>query len=237
MRKPPRFIINLLSWLLGLANSSPPGARRWEFYQIKAKLLQRFGSGNEQSLFGLRPEMDLQHIRKPCFNCDGTGIYRDFDKEPCRKCSGTGTFDEFWVFLERWHLGSRVFHIPLERVREKPERAVTIEGLIRHESAGRSAKEARLWLYLLFDRDLFRWEMMHGMVTMGFAWHPLISIQQEISRVRAAARVCHRGLFEQQKCWHCEKIKRMWHYTRNYAICKQCCREVYGAGNAEEVPF
>jgi hypothetical protein len=142
-------INRLLSWLLMSANTDPGILRRDEFYAIKERLLMRYGTiqGTE-----------IQHIKKDCFTCDGTGEYEP--EVDCYKCWGTGVYQEFWVKLISWDWNGYSFHQPVER-KHKPFLSedgshvpITHEGYITklHHWA---ANESRLWLFLLFDRKTF----------------------------------------------------------------------------------
>ena len=60
----------VLAKLLHIANSDPPITRKKEFYEIKDAILKKHGT-----LVGHQ----VQHIKKPCRACGGTGIFRGYD--------------------------------------------------------------------------------------------------------------------------------------------------------------
>lgn len=156
------FICYILGELLFLANSDPPLPQKRAFYSMKNTILERWASV---------VEVDLQHIVKPCYYCNGTGwvtrnkygaddvLYARF--EVCPRCGRTGKYDEFWVYLFRYRLGGHEFHSPFLRTR-LPVEAVSIsgakiEGYITHSHPSYYlSAEAFYWLALMFDFDLFR---------------------------------------------------------------------------------
>jgi len=126
----------ILIRLLRLANSSPPVARREEFYALKDRLLRRYAT---------RDGYHVQEIRKECWGCEGSGSYGD---RACSKCDGTGVFDHFFVRLEVYRWRGYTFHRPVER-RCRPTAAPDIRGYVQHAQRGPWAAEATLWLCLL----------------------------------------------------------------------------------------
>lgn len=154
------YLLNLLGDVLHIANSRPPLIRQREFYALKDKLLQRYGTSDG---------FDVQHIKKECWSCDGTGkAYRDafvFGQwrsvyvGKCFRCNN-GVYHEFWVRLERYRLGRHTFHIPKERTSADPGLVMQhpmIEGYIRHHDyPGHLPLEAAFWLFLVFEPAVFR---------------------------------------------------------------------------------
>lgn len=165
--------------LLALANAGEYTGKREYFYPFKDRFLRRYG---EQDGY------DLQQIQKACWQCDGTGKYvsrcqkcryeggcyrcewfeEDFDDEYgrkngyCFKCGGSGWYVNKTIWLERWRIGGRVFHIPT--VAEKlpflcPPPANVYEGVIKHPPADNyKARRAAALLIALFDLGIaFKW--------------------------------------------------------------------------------
>jgi hypothetical protein len=152
-------LIRVLTWLLVRANAKPPHSHREPFYQLKDRLLHRFGR-----LIGT----EWQHIRKTCWSCDD-GVRDDGDS--CWKCGGTGIYQQTWVLLQRWEIGGAIFHRPVRRTPLDPHGVVTIHGYITHPEYRADTTEALLWLALLFDRRLF-WGVLRGGYLLDWSWHP-----------------------------------------------------------------
>ena len=130
----------LICWLLDVANDRPPTLARTAFYDIKAKLLQRYAEPDG---------FDVQHIVKDCWNCYGA-------PDGCYRCAD-GIYDQFWVVLNRWRWYGHVFHTPGQRVRGEPPGVVKIRGYIQHRTPRfYLAAEAWYWLALVYDRAAFR---------------------------------------------------------------------------------
>jgi hypothetical protein len=165
-------VMAFLSWLLQRANAKPPAMAREAFFAMKDRLLRRYGQA---------VGTDLQHIALKCWSCDGSGTY-DHSGQTCFKCEGTGTYREFWVMLQRYRLGSRVFHRPLGKSIIRPSARPTIEGHVRHpERFKRWARPAQLALALLFDWSLFR--VLLPSLRPRWVW---------VWKVRLAPKRCHR---------------------------------------------
>ena len=148
----------LLGYLLHLANRSVSIISREGFYNLKKKLLQKYGTFDS---------VEMQHIKKECYSCKN-GVFISKWKEPqtCWACCGTGIYTEFWTRLEKHKLGNYYFHTPTERFlrhQYKPiegDKTISIEGLIEHTKPKYNlAREATLWLYLFFDFKLFKKEI------------------------------------------------------------------------------
>lgn len=157
----------ILGALLQSANSHPPVLAKGDFYRLKDRILRRYGE---------LVRHDLQHIKKPCWGCNGTGTFTGCDNgwswvecppTPCLRCGATGVYSEFWTVLEVWRLGGRHFHRPLFRTHNEQDPRLVhfasgllfddgrrIEGYIEHKPH-RHAAEAAYILALLFDRPLF----------------------------------------------------------------------------------
>jgi len=151
----------VLGELLHLSNSQPPFHWRIEFYRLKDDILSRHGTVTD---------MDVQHIRKECFNCAGSGRIDQtvvlfgqpwqHKGRVCWKCGGTGKYEEFWVHLMRYKLGRHEFHIPVKKIYSAEDvgwvSGQKIEGYICHQPPKHYlAHEAAYWLALLFDLNLF----------------------------------------------------------------------------------
>lgn len=148
----------IIGLFLHVANSSPPFLYRQEFYKLKERLLGKYGT-----FLGY----ELQHIKKICWTCGGTGIYQHngYD-EDCRRCIN-GVYEEFWVVLRKYSISKYQFHIPEKKIYANwgmttwvdlvcmYHTPVTIEGYIQHRSYGHLSDECFYWLALLFDLKLF----------------------------------------------------------------------------------
>ncbi|MDE2010253.1 MAG: hypothetical protein KGJ09_09290 [Candidatus Omnitrophica bacterium] len=212
-------IRKLLARLLHLANSDPPFNRR-EFYNLKDRLLRKYGTFHGH---------DLQIITKECW---GERHYfdddsYDFVQEPCgpqcRRCGGTGIFDQRWVRLERWQWGKYLFHIPAGDTRKKPDSPPEswIKGVIKHQDYGRLSNEACLWLYLLCGEwDLF-WRTMKGSCCCGWYLWPLLNLQ------RLTMNLCMR--LRWKMCGCCGRRFPTW------GIGWQWCRKC--RNKPQEIPF
>lgn len=157
-----KHLLNLLGEVLHCANSRPPDIKERQFYALKDRLLQRYGTGDG---------FDVQHIKQDCWDCDGTGkLYAEYMHlghltsiyvGKCKRCTD-GIYRQFWVRLERYRLGRHVFHTPKERYYNDPGLTMQrplIDGYIRHHNyPGHLPLEAAFWLFLAFEPRLF-WQM------------------------------------------------------------------------------
>ncbi len=143
----------MLARLLHIANSSPLDKER--FYAMKSRILHRFAS---------KDGTDLQELPgKPCWSCDGTGIFTHIysgDEDECHKCYGDGWFKRpCYVTLQRWRMGRFVFHEPIDRCWGRPpvglKQTKTIKGYVEHRRYSyRQVRWATLLLALCFDWPL-----------------------------------------------------------------------------------
>lgn len=208
----------LLSYLLWLANSDPPYCHRERFYAMKTRILRRYAT---------REGTDLQEIPgKKCWGPYQSGCLG----RRCRRCEGTGWYAfPFWVKLERWRLGSRLFHIPGSRQYQRPDGLVGIVGRIEHQHVDHwSAREAALWLALAFDRGLF-WRMCATSCPCGWTGRPLCTLGQILFHVRGLVR---RWIPRRCRCGRLYIREHSWQY------CRRCAPDV--APDTEdlgEVPF
>jgi hypothetical protein len=172
----------ILGCLLHYANRyiSFPNQRE-EFYKLKTKLLHKYGT---------KITTEIQHIKKECYQCDGTGIFKCNWKndEPCWRCS-KGVYKEFWTRLDKYKLGKFYFHNPVERMYHyaplfEGEALPIIEGYIEHKTPKyRIGRECLLWLFLLFAPKIFIKEIC----TIGSPhnkWTPLVILGNIIFNIR-----------------------------------------------------
>jgi hypothetical protein len=194
-------IAHFLSYFLWLANSNPP-LRKERFYAIKDTILRRWGT---------RDGDDWQQITHECWRCEGSGESPYDEDEPCERCDGSGIWDRFYVRLERWRLGSRIFHRPAGRVYKRPE-TITFVGPVQHRDVGFASEEAALWLALVFDRRYFRWLLTSG-TYRGWYAYPLLNAQRVVYR---AAR-SYSAIVEYWKHRTCSNCV-------GWYICRECRR-------------
>lgn len=143
--------LHRLAVVLKHANAQPPFANdaRADFYRLKEAILRTHGK-----IVG----EDVQHIRKVCWGCGGSGWIEEHSysmpSDDCDKCRGTGVYSERWIVLERWEMAGLIFHRP---VGSTEKRTATIEGLITHRRTRLSFAAQRVlamvlrpqyWLYL-----------------------------------------------------------------------------------------
>lgn len=118
-----------------------------DFYRIKDRLLTEFGE---------RVGEDVQHLTDQCWGCYGSGrlpaIVAAAYPSPCPNCRGTGIYMERFILLERWTLGSLVFHRPVGLTSRRDE---MIRGYIKHEGVEYNASlRAFLSLAILYEPRL-----------------------------------------------------------------------------------
>lgn len=211
----------LIGWLLHLANASPPYTLREEFYALKDRLRARYGVADGH---------DVQHLRKECWGYLGAGGCLG---KTCTKCGGSGIFEERWVLLERFTIGSYRFHRPLGLTARRP---ATIEGRIEHDGADHwAAREALLWLALVFDRRLLVAVVTRGGARVGWTWHPFTTLQS------VASRACWRSswirhFFRRERCWTCERLYFPSFGKHVLSRCSPCSR-LFESYDDEEIPF
>lgn len=214
-----------LSRLLWLANASPPTGCRREFYAVKDAILRRWG----------RPDgHDWQEITHYCWRCEGGGIVDDGwgEDDRCPKCGGTGIWDRFWVRLERWEIGGRVFHRPAERVWGRPDEPVAIVGRVEHARVGWAGQEAGLWLLLLFDRAAFAREMTSGWPRGPTLPYPLVTLRRATGRLGML-----RSKFRRRRCSVCGRPFRqgLRRWRSHTYLCGPCDRRP--RPRDDEIPF
>jgi hypothetical protein len=167
-------IARFLGWLLWHANAvMGSSVDRFAAYAIKERILRRHGS-----LVG----EDIQHIKRECYGCRGSGYY--YAGEECYRCGGTGVYDEKWIRLERWELGGHIFHRPIGNMARPMNGMVTVEGRIYHDDRNHAASsDALLWLALVFDRRFF-WRQFSRSRGYHELWRPMLGLQALVFEIR-----------------------------------------------------
>ncbi|MFA5029048.1 MAG: hypothetical protein WC713_14355 [Candidatus Methylomirabilota bacterium] len=220
-------LIRVLTWLLVRANTKPPHSHREPFYQLKDRLLHRFGR-----LVGT----EWQHIRKTCWSCDD-GV-RD-DGDCCWKCGGTGIYQQTWVLLERWKFGDATFHRPVSRTPLDPHEVVTIHGPITHPNYRADTTEALLWLSLLFDRHLL-WGLLRGGYPLEWSWRrPLSTFREVCFRLRTSWSWFRSNVVDPLRPRRCPKCGH--HFVRAWSpswyLCPACVYVQSLEPTADDIPF
>lgn len=139
-----------LEWFR-LANAGIYPERDAWFYPFKSRFLHAHA---------LPDGFDVQVIVKKCW-C-GDGIYRGVDDhwprefwQMCNRCGGSGVHRKDRVYLQRWLLGGRLYHKPVNRCEmtcEPDDVRNTITGLIKHEPVNeKRARRALLCLLLRYE--------------------------------------------------------------------------------------
>ncbi len=221
-------LVHLLAWLLVRANAQPPHGHRSAFYRMKDAVLQRFGH-----LVGT----EWQHIRKVCYNCGGDGEADDGGS--CWRCNGSGNYLERWVLLQRWQLGTAIFHRPTYQTSVAPNEPPTIEGYIRHTGYGADSTEAVLWLALLFDRSLF-WDLLRGHYRLDWSWRrPLSLLHRGRNRLHAARLWIRRTVREPLQLRRCDQCGHRFlrAFSPSWSSCPACAHVHAIQREADELPF
>lgn len=159
--------------LLHLANRQPPIITQ-RFFELKKRLLKQHGKA---------VGVAIQHIKHECWECCGTGLFEGWkDKggvfhwfgeangeKPirCDNCRGSGKYAEFWTLHYKYKFGRYEFLNPVQKCITKaqaiglsrawdPKDVEEIEGIVKHTPPKYGmAREAALWLGLIYDKDLF----------------------------------------------------------------------------------
>ena len=154
--------------MLHLANTA--GRSHRNIYQVKDIVLKARGH---------QIATDVQHIRKECYSCSGTGkqvaVVNSFgvpwktSVNKCPRCNN-GVYTEYWVLLDVFVVGDRLFHRPagtcysVDQVIQRTGGGYSkvYEGLIRHEPpAWNLGYEAYFWLALFFSPRRFFNDLGH----------------------------------------------------------------------------
>lgn len=178
---------NLLAKAIWIVNSDPPHQLRDEFYQIKNKVLKRFG---------MRVGQDLQHIRKECWHCNYWACDECEVTGDCCKCGGTNIYRQFWSRLDVYQLGGFRFHLPVERLYKDPGEPVTLTDYIQHVERGSYflRVELLLWMIVIFDPVWLLRRIIHlRNVQSASPRYPLLWSLSQLGRfVQAGKRMAKR---------------------------------------------
>ena len=214
--------MNLIAYLLHVANTDPPTTTRTGFYDLKHRLLKR------RAHFAGH---DIQEIRKECW---GPWNRRGYDRvgclgERCPHCGGTGVFDLRWVRLERWEWAGYTFHVPVDNSRVVPSpypNPRMIHGRIEHRDYGRGATEAALWLYVLCGEWRLLWRTLRGSSHCYPGWWPLCNLQRIVMHAVMWLRW--------KKCW-CGRWFPTW--GSGWQACHRCRKPKPVTNETEDIPF
>lgn len=172
----------ILGFLLNLANRDADMITKDKFYPIKNRILLKYGT---------RVGEEIQHIRKECYSCDGTGVFRCEwkPKESCWSCGGTGVYEQYWTRLDKYKLGKWYFHNPTKRQYEyeplfEGVALPVIKGYIHHDRPKyRLGREAMLWLFLMYDRSAYK-KMLGSVGYCGNIRTPLVLIHSVAFKIK-----------------------------------------------------
>jgi hypothetical protein len=140
-------------WLADYFDLANSGSYRYkqDFYtEIKPVVLKNFARFDG---------FDLQIIVKKCNSCDGTGIFKHYyyeyghryllKKEPCYHCYD-GIYMTKKVYLARWILNGKIYHLPYVNVSNDTPIKNEIKGFIKHNPVD-SEKVLRAFIILLWQ--------------------------------------------------------------------------------------
>ena len=117
------------------------------------------------STHGVSDGYDLQIIKKKCWSCDGTGVYKKYHyeygerfllkKEECWHCVN-GIYETKYIWLKRSIINGNVYHTPviLPFMSAKPEPKNRINGLIEHKPV-KHARASFFMLLFIYNRSVF----------------------------------------------------------------------------------
>lgn len=93
-------------YALKVCNSAVNWSEKQSFYTFKKHILKKYG--NEDGY-------DLQVIKKECYDCNGTGVFKCNWKptETCWSCLGSGTYKTKSFILKRYFINRVLFYEPL----------------------------------------------------------------------------------------------------------------------------
>lgn len=205
----------MLATLLHYANADAPFLHRTEFYALKTRLLERYGT---------KTAIETQEIRKKCWGWrDEYGGDKGCRGDDCTKCGGTGVYSLRWVKLERWQWCGYVFHRPIGYQFNPPDpTTVKIFGRIEHADYGRASQEAALWLYLLCGEWRLLWKSLRSSCACGWYWWPMLNLQRVTMELSM--------FLSWRKCF-CGRRFPTW--GSGWQMCRKCRRPV----SIEEIPF
>ncbi len=202
--------MNIFNYYLGellfLANVNKPS--RHIYFPLKDKILNRFG---------VHIGYDLQHVKKECYTCNGTGWYTVRDR--CYNCRD-GIYSEFWCKLSSYELGNRKFYIPSQKYYMKPsDMTVNIEGIIKNNNEVEFIKSYRAFMFL---RCIFQPKEYLKTIFSNWFWiiHTKYNYYQNI---------CSRFLLKikQTNCKH--------DFGDNSPFCEKC--DIYNPEFEDLIPF
>ena len=119
-------------------------------------------------VYGIDDGFDLQVIKKTCYSCDGTGIFKHYHweheerflirKEGCYNCLN-GVYMTKEILLKRYLLNDHLYHVPVDMIRPMPVIRESVKGLINHKKFERKeALEAYFKLLFMFNKlELYRY--------------------------------------------------------------------------------
>lgn len=204
----------LLAKLLHLANSNPPCPSD-DFYDLKKKLLQKYGTC-QGSL--------IQQINRECYGyynpnwCDYEGCIGT----DCLKCNGSGVFDSTYHRLIKWEWCRYSFLIPDEwKWIDRGEKLFPdIVGRVEHKvKSYRMAREAHFWLYLLAGEwGMLRNEFDGSHHVQCRLW-PMLNLQRAWAKIYRPYKEL-RKLVRGRHCFCCGKKYYLEHDMHGH--CKAC---------------
>lgn len=216
-----------IGWLLWWANADKPTIDSDKFYVLKGCLLNKYGEHRGYC---------WQHIVKKCWTCDGTGMFNK--QERCRRC-WNGVYDEVWIQHSKWTLGGSQFLTPVDETRNKAlvdgkcevhGQSVEIEGYVKHDVDCRLSNEARLWLYLIFDRRMFWRELK------GHSYAKPRGLLSRIQRYVMPTVLAWRNRTWVRRCVHCQRVRLRTRYNMR-PQCRGCQSAEEERFENEGVPF
>lgn len=158
-----KLFTHFLGEVLYLVNSNKPN--RNSYFELKEKIVKKYGT---------KIGLDVQHVKKICYACHGTGWYEEGIR--CYKCQN-GIYHEFWTLLSKWQIGNRSFHLIDRRINEQYANDMInvgrIEGLIVNNSSVSYLTSYRAFRFLQFMFDFKRFIKSEF---LNFYWKHQINI-------------------------------------------------------------
>jgi hypothetical protein len=130
-----------------ICNSATSGINKQSFYEFKNGFLERFA---------IYDGYDRQEIKKECYSCYGTGLFKCNWKrtENCWDCFGSGIYQERTYMLRRYRLNGHVFHRPTDkRPGDVQDVRNIIKGYIKHTQVNDDPLANFLILLWKYDRE------------------------------------------------------------------------------------
>jgi len=132
-----------------LANSGTYSGKQSFYSNVKTIILDKFG---------IFDGYDQQIIKKECWSCHGTGLYKHYwyecgelmciKQEKCYSCI-KGVYSTRQFFLKRYILNENIYHIPCDFEPIVGPIKNKINGIIKHETVN-SEQAYRAYIILLF---------------------------------------------------------------------------------------